>query len=124
MKHNNKIILVVDDEPNILISIEILLKKEGFTVYCAENGEQAVHLFKEKNPDVVLLDVMMPIMDGFATAAIIRSLDVESKSKIIMLTAKGTPKDRMTGYSLGADEYIVKPFENQDLLNKINDKFS
>jgi len=122
MIQNNKKILVVDDEENILISLTYLLKKEGFTVQTATNGKEALELFKQFKPQVILLDVMMPEKDGFSTAKDIRSIDKKSDTYIIFLTAKGTSQDKMKGYISGADDYVVKPFDNEILLDKIMER--
>ena len=115
-------ILVVDDEESIVFSLEFLLKKEGYHVRTAANGVLALEAFKEAQPDIILLDVMMPEMDGYETAKQIRALDPTSKTSIIFLTAKGTTRDRREGYMSGADDYVVKPFENEAILEKIREK--
>ena len=122
MIQNNKKILVVDDEENILISLTYLLKKEGFTVQTATNGKEALERFKQFKPEVILLDVMMPEKDGFSTANEIRNIDKKSDTYIIFLTAKGTSQDKMKGYISGADDYVVKPFDNEILLDKIMER--
>lgn len=117
-----KDILVVDDEESIVFSLEFLLKKEGYQVRTAANGVLALEAFKEAQPDVILLDVMMPEMDGYETAKKIRAQDPTSKTSIIFLTAKGRTRDRREGYMSGADDYVVKPFENEAILEKIREK--
>jgi len=112
-------VLIVDDEVNIIYSLNLLLEKSGFDVYSANNGIEAVEQFKATQPDIILLDIMMPKMDGFATAKAIRALDKKSETKIIFLTARGTISDRMKAYELGGDDYIIKPFNNSDILEKI-----
>lgn len=114
-------VLIVDDEPNIITSINYFLKQEGYEVASATNGLMAVEAYRNYNPDIILLDVMMPEMDGFETARRIRMLDRSSKTAIIFLTAKGTAQDRRTGYMSGADDYIVKPFDNEVILQKISE---
>jgi len=113
-------VLVVDDEENIVYALRLLLSKSGFEVFHAYNGVEALEKYIKVKPDVVLLDIMMPIKDGFNTAKEIRDLDVQSTSKIIFLTAKGTIKDKMKAYEKGGDDYIIKPFNNSELLEKIN----
>lgn len=115
-------VLIVDDEPNIQLSLSFLLQKEGYSVETASNGIEAIEHFHSFAPDIVLLDVMMPEMDGYSTAEKLRALDETSKVHIIFLTAKGTKDDRKTGYLSGGDDYIVKPFDNQELLDKIAEK--
>ncbi|MBE7039208.1 MAG: response regulator transcription factor [Ruminococcaceae bacterium] len=113
---NNQRVLVVDDDKNICELIRLYLEKEGFTVTLAHDGQTAVNLFKESSPAVVLLDVMLPKMDGFQVCREIRRI---SNIPIIMLTAKGETFDKVLGLELGADDYIVKPFENKELVARI-----
>ena len=115
-------VLIVDDEENIRISLSFLLKKEGYDVLTASNGLEAIEKYKEFKPNIILLDVMMPKMDGYEAAEQLRLLDDQSEINIIFLTAKGTPDDRRMGYMSGGDEYIVKPFENDRLLEKVAEK--
>ena len=113
---NNQRVLVVDDDKNICELIRLYLEKEGFTVTLDHDGQTAVNLFKESSPAVVLLDVMLPKMDGFQVCREIRRI---SNIPIIMLTAKGETFDKVLGLELGADDYIVKPFENKELVARI-----
>ena len=110
-------ILVVEDDNNISNLIKMYLDKEGFEVRIAADGGKAVEEFKEKEPDLVLLDVMLPVLDGWGVCAKIRET---SKCPIIMLTAKGEVNDRIHGLEMGADDYVVKPFEMKELLARIN----
>ena len=110
-------ILVVEDDNNISNLIKMYLDKEGFDVRIAADGGKAVEEFKEKEPDLVLLDVMLPVLDGWGVCAKIRET---SKCPIIMLTAKGEVNDRIHGLEMGADDYVVKPFEMKELLARIN----
>ena len=119
-KTNTKVLLV-DDEPNILIALEFLVKKEGYQAFKAENGEQALKAMASHQPHIVLLDVMMPEMDGFEVARSIRSNPEYDNTRIIFLTAKGTQEDRFKGYATGGEVYITKPFDNDDLINTINE---
>jgi DNA-binding response OmpR family regulator len=119
-KHTGKILLV-DDEPNILIAIDFLLKQAGYTVEKAQDGQKALDKLASFHPDVIILDVMMPELDGFETASRIRQIEELDDVKIIFLTAKGTPADRQTGYSVGGEIYITKPFDNDDLVNTIHE---
>lgn len=116
---SSKKVLIVDDEANIIYALNLLLTKSGYEVYKAQNGNEALKQFQEVNPDVILLDIMMPVKDGFDTAKEIRKLDKTSTTKIIFLTAKGTIVDKMKAYELGGDDYIIKPFNNLDILEKI-----
>lgn len=122
MKDKTIKVLLVDDEPNILTSLSFLLSKENISTATAQNGKEAINQFKIFQPDVVLLDVMMPEMDGFAAAAEIRKIDKDSNTHIIFLTAKGTTADKITGYSKGGDDYVIKPFKNSEILEKIKEK--
>ena len=109
-------ILVVEDDNNISNLIKMYLDKEGFDVRIAADGGKAVEEFKEKEPDLVLLDVMLPVLDGWGVCAKIRET---SKCPIIMLTAKGEVNDRIHGLEMGADDYVVKPFEMKEVLARI-----
>ena len=110
-------ILVVEDDRNISDLIRMYLEKEGFEVTAAFDGGTAVEKFKEIQPDLVLLDIMLPVMDGWAVCQKIREM---SKTPIIMLTAKSEVFDKVTGLEMGADDYIVKPFEMKELIARIN----
>jgi len=112
---NNKV-LVVDDEKNICELLRLYLEKEGFEVIIAHDGEKAVAVAKEQSPALVLLDIMMPNMDGWDTCREIRSF---SNIPIIMLTAKGETFDKVLGLELGADDYIVKPFDTKEVIARI-----
>ena len=110
-------ILVVEDDRNISDLIRMYLEKEGFEVTAAFDGGTAVEKFKEIQPDLVLLDIMLPVMDGWGVCQKIREM---SKTPIIMLTAKSEVFDKVTGLEMGADDYIVKPFEMKELIARIN----
>ena len=110
-------ILVVEDDNNISNLIKMYLDKEGFTVRIADDGGKAVDEFHAQEPDLVLLDVMLPVLDGWSVCARIRET---SKCPIIMLTAKGELDDKLHGLELGADDYLVKPFEMPELIARIN----
>jgi DNA-binding response OmpR family regulator len=111
-----KIILVVDDEPRYLSLVQINLETAGYEAITAMNGQQAVDAVAEHKPDIVLLDVMMPVMDGFTACERIREF---SSIPIIILTAKGEERDRVRGLDAGADDYIIKPFSAQELLARV-----
>jgi DNA-binding response OmpR family regulator len=113
---DKKTILIVDDEPRYVKLVEINLQTEGYLVRTAENGQQAVEEVAVKQPDLILLDVMMPIMDGFTATTRIREF---SNVPIILVTAKGEERDRVRGLDAGADDYIVKPFSAQELLARV-----
>ncbi|HLG50648.1 MAG: response regulator transcription factor [Chloroflexi bacterium] len=109
-------VLVVDDEPDLLYAIKLYLEDEGFIVFTALNGYEALELLKDRLPDVVVLDVMMPEMDGFEVLKQIRQV---STVPVIMLTAKGEEADKVRGLGLGADDYVTKPFSQRELLSRI-----
>ena len=110
-------ILVVEDDNNISNLIKLYLDKEGFEVRLASDGGKAVEEFQAQEPDLVLLDVMLPVLDGWGVLGRIRE---HSKCPVIMLTAKGEVDDRIHGLEMGADDYVVKPFEMKELLARIN----
>ena len=112
-------ILVVDDEPNIVLSLEVLLKQAGFRVRTVANGEAALAAIAQEPPDLVLLDVMIPGRDGYAVCQEIRSNPAWRDMRIIMLTAKGGDIQREKGLSLGADEYVTKPFSTRELVERV-----
>jgi two-component system KDP operon response regulator KdpE len=109
-------ILVVDDEPRYQRLVQVNLETDGYQVTTASNGQEAVEKVANDQPDLVLLDIMMPIMDGFTATERIREF---STVPIIILTAKGEERDRVRGLDLGADDYIVKPFSAQELLARV-----
>ena len=110
-------ILVVEDDRNICDLIQMYLVKEGFDVRIAGDGGKAIEEFQKQVPDLILLDIMLPVMDGWAVCAKIRET---SKVPIIMLTAKGEVFDKVLGLELGADDYVVKPFETKEVIARIN----
>jgi len=109
-------ILVVDDEPNYRRLLEVNLAPEGFEIITASNGEEALELVSSKRPDLVILDVMMPVLDGITTCERIRQF---SNVPIIMVTAKGEETDRVRGLNIGADDYIVKPYSATELVARV-----
>ncbi|MCU0441321.1 MAG: response regulator [Bacteroidia bacterium] len=112
-------ILVVDDDPYILMSLEFLMRKTGFNVTIARNGTEALELLETYLPDVVLLDIMMPDVDGYAICTYIQQTPKHTDCKVVFLSAKSKEADIQKGYDLGADLYITKPFSNKDLVSKI-----
>jgi len=112
-------ILVADDEPNIVLSLEFLLKQAGFRVRTVSDGEAALAAITQEPPDLVLLDVMIPGRDGYAVCQEIRSNPAWRDMRIIMLTAKGGDAQREKGLSLGADEYVTKPFSTRELVERV-----
>ncbi|MDQ7028616.1 MAG: response regulator [Ardenticatenia bacterium] len=112
-------VLIVDDEPNIVISLEFLMQQAGYDVHVARTGEEAVELIQRLEPDLVLLDIMLPGIDGFEICRWVRENPAWDKVKIIMLTAKGRDVDIAKGFALGADAYITKPFSTKDLMAEV-----
>ena len=112
-------ILVADDEPNIVLSLEFLLKQAGFRVRTVADGEAALAAIAQEPPNLVLLDVMIPGRDGYAVCQAIRSNPAWRDVRIIMLTAKGGEIQREKGLSLGADEYVTKPFSTRELVDRV-----
>lgn len=115
-------ILVVDDEPNIRSALEYNLKHDGFTVYLAENGLDGLRMARKKKPDLILLDWMMPEMDGIQVIDELKKHTETKKIPVFMLTAKGTISDVEQGYDVGADVYITKPFDMWKLADYITEK--
>ena len=109
-------VLVVEDDPNIRELLQLYLEKDGYAVTLAADGGQGLAKFHAIKPDLVLLDVMMPVMDGWAVCKAIRA---EDNTPVIMLTAKGETDDKVTGLKTGADDYVTKPFEMKELLARI-----
>jgi DNA-binding response OmpR family regulator len=114
-----KNVLIVDDEPNIVLSLKFLIAQEGYEVRTAGNGEEALRALAERVPDLVILDVMMPRPDGFEVCQTIRSTPAWREIPVIMLTAKGRDVERQKGLAMGADEYITKPFATKELVAKV-----
>ena len=114
-------VLLVDDEPNILIALEFLIKQLGYQVFTATNGDEALVAMQQHQPNVAVLDVMMPRMSGFDVAKKIRADESFDHTKIVFLTALGTQEDRFEGYGSGAEIYVTKPFNNEDLVNTIQE---
>jgi DNA-binding response OmpR family regulator len=114
-----KKILIVDDEPNIVMSLEFLMTREGFTVAVAGDGEEALLRMREFSPDLVLLDVMMPKKSGYDVCREIRANPDWANVKVVMLTAKGRDTESAKGLALGADAYVTKPFATRDLAAQV-----
>ena len=114
-------ILIADDEPNIVLALELLMKREGHEIRTVGDGEAAIAAAKAFRPDLILLDVMMPRMDGFEVCERLRA-DPELKgAAIVMLTAKGREVEREKGLALGADLYITKPFSTRDVVQRVKE---
>jgi DNA-binding response OmpR family regulator len=108
-------VLVVDDEPNILLSLEFILEEEGFDVATATDGEEALEAARRFSPDIVLLDVAMPRRDGYEVCRLLKQAGGNTP-KVVMLTAKGQPLERRKGLEVGADAYVSKPFHAEELV--------
>ncbi len=118
---DRKRILVVDDEIYIVHILEFTLTMEGYEVLTAADGEEALRRLEQDRPDLVVLDIMMPKVDGYEVLRRIRADEEFRQLPVILLSAKGRPIDRETGLEIGADDYIVKPFSPRRLLEKIQD---
>jgi DNA-binding response OmpR family regulator len=116
-----KRILIADDEPNIVVSLEFLMKQMGHSVRVANTGEEALNAVGEFNPDLILLDVMMPRMSGFDLCQTVRENPAWKGIKIVMLSAKGRQIDMNKGMAVGADAYVTKPFSTRELVAKVRE---
>jgi DNA-binding response OmpR family regulator len=114
-----KKILIVDDEPNIVIPLQFILEKNNYDVLVGYNGEDALDIIAKDEPDLILLDIMLPGIDGYEVCEMVRLNPAWQKIRIIFLTAKGREEDMAKGMILGADAYINKPFSNAVVLEKI-----
>lgn len=118
-KTMTKKVLIADDEQNIVISLEFLLRREGFEVLIASDGEEALTKLRAEKPDLVLLDVMMPKMNGFDVCQAIRADPDLANMRVLMLTAKGREAEVSKGLGLGADAYMTKPFSTKELVVQV-----
>ncbi|HXJ08954.1 MAG TPA: response regulator [Burkholderiales bacterium] len=116
----SKTVLIADDEPNIVTALEFLLQRRGYRVLVARNGEEALQQVDAGRPDLVLLDVMMPLRSGYEVCAAIRQRADLGHVKVVMLSAKGRDAEVAKGLALGADLYITKPFSTRELLAKVD----
>ena len=114
-------ILIADDEPNILISLEFLMKREGFEVVLARDGQEAIEAIVRERPALVLLDVMMPVKAGVDVCSEVRASESLRDTLIVMRTAKGRDTDVAKGLALGADAYMTKPFSTRELVQKVRE---
>jgi DNA-binding response OmpR family regulator len=117
----SKKILIADDEPNILISLEFLMKREGYEVLLARDGQEAMDVIALERPALVLLDVMMPIKTGFDVCCELRASETLRDTLVLMLTAKGRDTDVAKGLALGANGYMTKPFSTKELVQKVRE---
>ena len=109
-------VLIVEDEPNLLAALEYTMEREGYDALTADNGEAGLRIAREESPDIIILDVMLPALDGFEVCRLIRR---ESGVPIIMLTARGDRNERVRGVELGADDYLVKPLSVRELVARV-----
>ena len=112
-------ILIVVDEPAILMSLDFLMKKEGFYVFIARDWGEALTIIEAENPDLIILDIMMPNVDGYEVCNFVKNNPDYSHIKVIFLSAKTSISDIEKGYELGADGYIIKPFSTKDLVKQV-----
>jgi DNA-binding response OmpR family regulator len=112
-------ILVVDDEPNIILSLEFLMKQAGYRVRVVGDGDAALAAIAEEKPDLLLLDAMMPRRDGFDVCQTIRANPAWADIRILMLTARGREVERDKGLALGADDYVTKPFSTREVVERV-----
>lgn len=118
---DQKKILVVDDDPYILMSLEFLMKKNGFDVMVARNGREALELVEKQVPHIVLLDIMMPDVDGYAICKHIKSSKKLKDARVVFMSAKSKESDIQKGYDLGASLYVTKPFSTRQLLKQVQE---
>ena len=112
-------ILIADDEPNIVVSLEYLMKRAGYQVLVARDGQEALDLLRRERPALVLLDLMMPVKSGIEVCQELRADEALRATKVLMLTAKGRDTDVQKGLGVGADAYMTKPFSTKDLAAKV-----
>lgn len=115
-----KKVLIVDDEPNIIMSLEFLMKKAGYEVFIARDGEEAMHIYDKERPGVVILDIMMPKVDGYEVCEYIKK-KTSLPAKVVFLSAKGKESDIEKGYEAGANFYMTKPFSTKKLVDKVKE---
>lgn len=116
-----KKILIVDDEPNIVMTLEYTFKKSNYEVFIARDGQEALDILKSNFPDVIILDIMMPMVDGFATLEQIRKDENLKHTKVLFLSAKNKESDIEKGLALGADAYMTKPFSIKKVVEKVEE---
>lgn len=112
-------VLIVDDEPNILMSLEFLMRKENFRVFVARNGDEAIKIINSESPDMIILDIMMPNVDGYEVCQYVKGSKERKSTRIIFLSAKSKEEEIKKGYEMGADLYLTKPFSTRQLMKEI-----
>jgi len=115
-----KKIVIVDDEPNIVMTLEYAFKKHDYKVYIARDGSEALEILKRVIPEVIILDIMMPKVDGYQTLKLIKENNKLNNTKVVFLTAKNKASDIEKGLKLGADKYLTKPFSVKKIVSEIN----
>ncbi|MCC6700595.1 MAG: response regulator [Fluviicola sp.] len=121
---SSKKILIVDDEPNIVLSLDYLVRKKGYEPFIARNGGEAISIAKEQFPDLVILDIMMPDIDGYEVCKLLKNDTQLMHAKIIFLSAKSRQEDVQKGLDMGADAYLTKPFSTKRLMQVIGELLS
>lgn len=116
-----KKILIVDDDPSIVLSLEFLMVKNGFQVFIARNGNEAIEIIKAQVPHIIILDIMMPDVDGYDVCRFIRQNDDWEGIKVVLISAKSKKEDIDKGLSLGASKYLTKPFSTRELLKTVQE---
>ena len=116
-----KKVLIAEDDPSILISLDYLMRKKGYEVFVARDGKEAWDIAQEQTPDAVLLDVMMPHMDGYEVCEHIESTPKTQNAKVVFLTAKAREEDKEKGYAVGASDYITKPFSTTHIAKRVKE---
>jgi DNA-binding response OmpR family regulator len=114
-------ILIVDDEPNILLSLDFLMKKNGYEVFIARDGEEAINIISQHQLAVIVLDIMMPKVDGYEVCQYVKTKADAADTKVIFLSAKSKEADIEKGYEMGADLYLTKPFSTRKLVDKVKE---
>ncbi len=114
-------VLLVDDEPNIIMSLDFLMRKAKYEVFIGRNGTEALSIARAELPDVIILDIMMPDIDGYEVCRQLKADPATAKAKVIFLSAKSREPDIEKGYELGASLYITKPFSTRDLMKKVKE---
>jgi DNA-binding response OmpR family regulator len=116
-----KKVLIVDDEPSIIVALQFLMEENGYNTLVAFSGEEAMEAVAKHHPDLILLDVMLPVVDGFEVCQRVRENPEWKDTRIVLLTALGSDANITKGLDLGADAYVTKPFSNADLVAKVKD---
>ena len=117
----SKHVLLIEDEPNIIEAVSFLLSRDGWTVSTHSNGHDAAEVVKSKQPDLLILDVMLPGRSGFDILAEVRSTEAVADTPVLMLTARGQAKDREMAHRLGATRFMTKPFSNSEIIEVLNE---